>query len=98
MDSNDDSQNADLDLDECPNPAPEVVRWNFYRMMSILWIFPSLASITILVMGESTWMEAATLTGKVEAMPIEKLISVIFLMIQVFFVIQAWRFRLNSRE
>lgn len=63
------------------------------RMLSILWLFPSMGAVLILVMTEARWWVAGSFFARLSAVTFEQWIAVVILTAHPAFMWLAWRFR-----
>ena len=65
----------------------------FFGMLSLLWILPSVGAVVILSLGPRAWIQAGTLIEGLRGVRIEEWIAVALLVIHPAFVWLAWRYR-----
>lgn len=64
-----------------------------FKILSILWIFPSSGALWILRSGPKAYMRASTFLEKVEAVALEEWIAMLLLIAHMVFIVRALRSR-----
>lgn len=65
--------------------------FRLYRLMSVLWLFPVSAAVTIFVVGDWEWVREPTLEERFRAIPLEQWVAWIILAIYPWICLRARR-------